>query len=88
VAVVKDLIARVTQCADGTALCVFGTEYIAFCALQFKVTCKTLQCIVIMDRFKDVCTAVYGNTNSVLCPSLCILSKQFALQLFEIPNNT
>jgi len=86
--VIQYLTATVTQCADGTALCVFGTEYIAICALQFKVTCKTLECFVIMDCCKDVCTAVYGNTNSMFCPSLSILSKQFALQLFEIPNNT
>ena len=52
VSVVKDLIATVTQCADGTALCVFNTEYVAICVMQFKVTCKTLQFIVIMGCCK------------------------------------
>jgi len=42
VSVVKDLTVTVTQCADGTALCVFGTEYVAICALRFKVTWKNI----------------------------------------------
>jgi len=87
VSVVKDLTATVTQCAYSTVPFVFNDEYAAVYVLQFKARYKTLKFIVIMDSCKEYCTVIYGNTNSMFCQSLSILSKQFALQVFQIPNN-
>jgi len=85
--VVQYLTATVTQCADGTALCVFNAEYFAICVMQFRVPCKILQRIVIMDCCRDVCNCILQkhqlyvlpvpfNFVKTICPPVLSNSKE------------
>ena len=56
VSVVSDLTATVTQCTDGTALCVQVLYVLHCCVLQVTVTLKAWQCIQITSCAKGQCS--------------------------------
>jgi len=83
VSVVKELTATVTECADGTALCVFSAEYVALLCTSGYSNIQS------MAVYRNYTLCWKTMSNFMICQLLSILSIKFApLNLYSpVPHN-